>query len=325
MKRASPPVREVLRRGGAARTMTRLAGWMCVACLASPVFAQALTLQDDAGRAISLRAPARRIISLAPSITELLYAAGGGERLVATAEFSDYPPAARKLPRIGTDQRLDLERIVALKPDLVLAWRHGNPQRELDKLTALGIPLFAVEPRRIEDIAPAIERLGRLAGTAATADTAASRFRERLAALRVRHAHATRVRVFYQVWTRPLLTINGEHLISDVLSLCGGNNVFAGQALLVPQLSTESVLAAEPQVIFTARMSETAGDTAARRDPDADAFEPWKPFAALPAVKSGQLWTVPGDLISRPGPRILDGVQAVCDALDGARRGSLRP
>lgn len=297
---------------------------LIAAALALPPLAQAvdgpITVTDDAGRRLTLPRPPRRIISLAPSLTELLYTAGGGDRLVATVEFSDHPPAARQLPRVGTNERLDLERIAVLRPDLILIWRHGNPQRAVDQLTALRIPLYYLEPRRIDDIPLAVERLGRLVGTERPAAAAARAFRDRLAALRRRYAEVVRVPVFYQVWATPLMTINADHLISDVLQLCGGDNLFGSQPMLVPQLSTESVVAANPRAILTARMSAGSADILPQRQPEADVFRIWRRFTSMRAVREGQMWTIPGDTISRPGPRILDGAQAVCGALDGARR-----
>ena len=276
---------------------------------------------DDAGHALALAKPARRVISLAPSLTEMLYEAGGGDRLVGTVEFSDFPPAALKVPRIGNNQKLDLESIVALKADLILVWVHGNATREVDKLATLGIPMVHLDPRRIDDIPRTIERIGVLVGTERTAHEAAQRFQTRYDDLRAHYADRPPVRVFYQVADSPLLTVNDHQIISDVIDLCRGRNVFGKEKQLVPQLSTESVVAANPDVIIAAQLASPDG---AGKSPVRAAKDPslamWAPFSGMSAVKTGQLWLVPGDSISRHGPRILDGAQAICTALDEARK-----
>lgn len=270
----------------------------------------AVEATDDAGNAIVLPAPARRIVSLAPHVAELLFAAGAGDRVVATVEYSDYPPAARAIPRIGGAGGLDLERIVALQPDLIVGWASGNPRHAIERLRSFGFPVYLTEPRRLEDIARHLEHLGRLAGTGAAARAAAERFTSRHRALAARYAARTPVRVFYQVLDPLLITVNGEHLISEVLRLCGGVNVFAGLPVLAPAVGEEAVLQADPAAIL-------AGGTA----------EGWRPWQArwrgrseLAAVKHGALYFIPADLLHRHSPRVIDGAQQVCEALDDARR-----
>ena len=264
---------------------------------------------DDNGETVVLREPARRIISLAPHVTELLYAAGAGDRIVGAVEYSDYPGAARRIPRIGDNVQLDLERIVALKPDLIVVWLHGNAQRQLDKLAKLGIPVFYNEPHRLGDIARSLGQFGRLAGTEAVAARAARAFATREAELRARYAGRAPVRVFYQIWQRPLMTVNGEHLISDVIRLCGGQNVFADLKPLVPVISTEAVLEADPEAIGTAIIDAKAQD----------GLESWKKWPRLTATARGNYFFIPADLISRHTPRILEGAQQMCEHLDVAR------
>ena len=276
---------------------------------------------DDAGRSLRLAQPAKRVISLAPSVTEMIYEAGGGERLVGAVESSDYPPAARKLPRVGSYQQLDLERIASLRPDLIVVWFHGTAAREVEQLAVLGFPIFHLEPRRIEDVPAALERLGRLLGTTPAAESAAQRFRARFAELRSRYAGRPQLAVFYQVADRPLLTTNDQQLISDVIRSCGGHNVFGKEPALVPQVSTESVVAANPDVILTAQIGDGKSDgTHATRAPGDAAFAMWRAFSAMKAVRTGQLWLFPATPISRQGPRILDAVEAVCSAFDEARK-----
>lgn len=268
-----------------------------------------IRLVDDKGETVVLKEPARRIISLAPHVTELLYAAGAGERIVGAVEYSNYPEAAKAIPRVGNNQQLDLERIVALKPDLIVVWLHGNVQRQLDKLLKLGTPVFYNEPHKLGDIAHAIEQFGQLAGTEAVATQAARAFAAREAELRKRYAGRPPVRVFYQIWQKPLMTINGEHLISDVIRLCGGQNVFADLKPLVPVVSTEAVLEAAPEAIGTAIINSKAQD----------GLEGWKKWTHLTATARNNFFLIPTDLISRHAPRILDGAQQMCESLDAVR------
>jgi len=285
--------------------------FMLAAALAliSAAVSAEITLVDDSGRSVTLKQPAQRIISLTPHLTELVFASGAGSHLVGTVEFSDYPAAAKAIPRIGDNALLDLERIVALKPDLILVWQHGSAQRQLDKLLSLGIPVFYNQSDRLSQVARSIEKLGRLAGTEAIASTVAGAFVAREADLRKRYAARPTVRVFYQIWEQPLMTINDDHLISDVIRLCGGQNVMAGLKQLAPVISIEAVLEADPEVI--------AGATA---EPNMrDNLDNWKAWPRILAVKRDNLFVIHTDLISRHTPRILDGAQQLCEQLDAAR------
>ncbi len=282
---------------------------LLVATLALGSAAAEIRVTDDAGRSVSLKQPAQRIISLAPHLTELLFAAGAGGRVVGTVEFSDYPPAAQSIARVGDSAQLDLERIVALKPDLVLVWQDGNAQRQLETLLQLGIPAYYNEPRRLPDIARAIEQLGMLAGTEAAALPAARAFVARAAELRRRYASRAPVTVFFQIWDQPPMTVNGDHLISDVIRLCGGRNVFTGLKLLTPEISTEAVLEADPEAIV--------GVTA--EPGQAGNLNGWKRWPRLKAVARGDLFVIDSDIISRNTPRILDGAEQLCEHLAAAR------
>ena len=321
----NPPVVGMRPQGGRKMMNRRITAFgltrptVTLLCLfAGLAHAAPITIKDDAGHTLTLQAPARRVISLAPSLTEMLFEAGGGDKLVGAVEYSDFPPPALKVPRIGSNQKLDLERIATLKPDLVLVWFHGNAQREVERLRALNIPMFYVEPHGIADIPGALERIGQLMGSERVASAAATKFRARHATLQKENAGRTPVRVFYQIAQKPLLTINDQQIISDVIRLCGGVNVFGKESALVPQLSTESVVAANPDVILTARMGGSGEGSV--RAMDEASLAGWLKFGSLTAVKNKQLWLIPGDAISRHGPRILDGAQAVCHALDDARR-----
>ncbi|MEP7300081.1 MAG: cobalamin-binding protein [Caldimonas sp.] len=278
----------------------------------------AFSVTDDAGRTLRFERPATRLVTLAPSLTELVFAAGGGATIVGTDTSSDFPPEARALPRIGDAGRLDVERILALRPDLVVVWRHGNTARELEQLETAGLRLFRLEPQRLDDVVQAIERLGGVLGSQAVAGPEAARMREVLTAQRRRHAGDPPVRVFYQVWSSPLMTINRSQIVSEVIELCGGRNVFAGLAPLVPQVGTESVLAADPEAILSA--DERGGTALIRRDVEAAPFAVWRRYPRLAALRGGWMYVLNGDAISRQGPRIVGGVAAVCAALDEVRR-----
>jgi len=268
-----------------------------------------IVVTDDAGRQLRLAAPAKRIVSLAPHVTELLYAAGAGDKVVGAVSYSDYPEAATKLPRVGGYNNVDLEAVAALKPDLVVAWKTGNRNGNLDRLAALGIPVYVNEPRELEDVATSLETLGRLAGTQLSAFHAATAFRERQKTLQQRYGKRPVVRTFYQIWNQPLMTVNGEHLISKVIALCGGENVFAGLPQLAPNIGTEAVLAADPEAIVASGMGEARPEW----------LDQWKNWDKLTATQRGNLFFIPPDLIQRHTPRILDGASRLCAQLEEAR------
>jgi iron complex transport system substrate-binding protein len=263
----------------------------------------ALEVRDDYGHAVSLAAPARRIVSLAPHLTELLYAAGAGARVVGALEHSDYPPEARSVPRVGSEAGIDIEALIALRPDLVVAWPNAGSVRTVNRLGELGLPVFRSEPRELADIARTLERFGVLAGTAERATQAAEAFRKRARALEARYSERPKMRVFYQVWDRPLITVNGDHVISKVMRMCGGENVFAALPLIAPQIDREAVVSANPQVIISSGAS----------------LEGWKAFSGLAAVKNAHLYAISPDLIQRHTPRLLDGAERLCILLEQAR------
>jgi iron complex transport system substrate-binding protein len=273
----------------------------------------ALSVTDDTGTAVTLDAPAQRIVSLAPHTTELLFAAGGGARIVGAVSYSDYPPQARAIPRVGDNKALDLERIVALKPDLIVVWRHGNALQQLDRLRDLHVPLYFSDPRKLDDIPATIDKLGTLLGTSSVAARASDAFRRDLANLRTRYASRPAVSVFYQVWDHPLMTLNGDSVMNEVIGLCGGHNVFADLKPLVPTVSTEAVLAANPEVIVTAKAGET------RPEHPLPTLDAWRKWPSITAVARGNLFGIDGDLINRPTPRLALGAAALCEDLDVAR------
>lgn len=251
-----------------------------------------------------------RIVSLAPHITELLFAAGAGAQVVGATEFSDYPAAARGLPRIGDAFRLDYERIVALHPDVAVAWQSGTPAEVIARLEAAGLPVLVLPVQSLGGIATAIEDLGRLAGTSETALAAAARYRHELKRLETEYAGRAEVRVFIELDHQPLFTVSGRHPISEMVSVCGGRNVFESLPGLAPTVDLEAVLAAQPEAILYT-------------GPDDDPARYWQRWPDLAAVRTGNVLRVPPDLVSRSTPRALEGVAAICDAIEGAR--SRRP
>jgi len=268
-----------------------------------------VTVTDDSGNMVRLAAPAKRIVSLSPHITEVLFAAGAGDRIVGAVEYSDYPPQAKKIPRVGGYSRLDLEAIAALKPDLVVAWESGNAAASLAKLKGLGLPVYVTQPDQIADIAKDLERFGKLAGTESVANAEAARFRERYAKLQARYSQRPPVNVFYQVWKQPLVTVNGKQIISDALRLCGGRNVFANLPILAPTVTVEGVIAANPEVIVASGMGESRPEW----------LDDWRRWSSMTAVKLDNLYFVQPELIQRHTPRILDGTEILCGHLETVR------
>jgi len=295
---------------GGVRTVGFVVGFaLIVVIVSAPAWAR-ISLVDAAGAQVALEMSAQRIVSLAPHTTELLYAAGAGDRLVGVVEYSDFPPAARSVPRVGSGLSPDIERIVALSPDLVVGWQSGNSTMAVARLRQLGIPVYLTEPRRLPDIAREIERLGELAGTIETANRASRDFRAKLALIRQRYADRSPQRVFYQLLDPTLLTINDAHLISDALHVCSAENVFGSVGSLVQRVDLESVFAADPDVIIGGGPVAIWESWRTR----------WQAFVALRAVNLGQLYRVDADLLHRQTPRVLAGMTQLCEAIDRARQ-----
>jgi iron complex transport system substrate-binding protein len=267
----------------------------------------AVTVKDDDGNSVTVGKPAQRVISLAPHITELLFAAGGGSHVVGVSAYSDFPEQAKAIAQIGDSRELDLERIVALKPDLVVVWQQGNSERQIEMVRKLGIPIFYSEPRKLDDIPESVRKLGQLMGTENVANPAAAKLREQLASLRHRYANRPPVRSFYQVWDKPLYTLNGQHIVSDALRLCGGENIFASLPVAAPAVSIEAVLQANPEAIFASAEQNEGG------------LGMWKQYRMLTAVRNNNLFTIDGTLLNRAGPRMIAGTAMLCEKLALAR------
>jgi iron complex transport system substrate-binding protein len=266
-------------------------------------------LTDDRGVSVTWSAGPERIVALSPHLVEIAYAAGAGAQLAAAVRFSDYPPDAARLPRVGDAARIDLERVLAIKPDLVLGWRSGNPAGDLQRLERRGFRVFVTEPRRLTDIARVLRLIGTLAHTREVAETAAARFEAELEMLRAKYGGRAPVRVFYEIWHRPLLTVNGAHVISDAIALCGGVNVFSEVPVLTPSVSLEAVLQARPQIIL-------GGSSAMEED---DLASEWRRAPAT-ALREIPVRFVAPDLIQRQTPRLAQGARRICEHIDEARR-----
>lgn len=260
----------------------------------------AVTAIDDNGDQVTLDSPARRIVALAPHAVEMLYAVGAGDALVGAIDGSDYPAAARQLPRVGNYRGVPLEAVLAREPDLVVVWASGTPHALVERLRALGIAVYASEPRALPDIADNLRELGRLSGHAQHGDYQAAVYLARLASLE--QTLDGPPRVFYQLGANPLTTLAGGHIVTQVIRGCGGVALFAEQPVLIAQIGREALIAARPTVILSAA-----------RDDDWRAS--WQRWSLLPAVASGQLYTLEPDSISRPGPRLLEAMGHVCSAL----------
>lgn len=268
-----------------------------------------ISVRDDTGQLVQLKQPPQRIVTLAPHAVELLYAIGAGKRIAGTVAYSDFPEEARRIPVIGGYRALDMEAIAALRPDVIVAWPSGNTAAQVEKLKQLGLPLYLSEPQKISDIANALERLGTLTGNTQNAQQAATQFRQKLEALRSKYQGRSKVRVFYQIWDRPLMSVGGEQIISDVMRQCGGENIFAQLPALTPTVSVETVLQADPDTIIGSGMDN-------RRPVWLD---DWKKWPRLRAVQHNNLYFISADWINRPTPRMLQGVEAMCEILDKVR------
>ncbi|MGI9284528.1 MAG: cobalamin-binding protein [Pseudomonadales bacterium] len=276
--------------------------------LATPSLAE-ISVTDLAGRIVTLDSPAQRIIALAPHIVENTFSAGAGNRLVGVVSYSNYPEAAQHITRVGSHQSWSLEAIVKLKPDLVLMWSSGNGMKTLPALERLGLKVYVSEPRNLQDIPATIRAIGELAGTQASSEPEAQRVEQELAQLAAQYRAAKPVSVFYQVWNKPLQTLNGDHLISDIIELCGGRNAFGDAASLAPKINIESVLERDPQTIVASGMGAARPEW----------LDEWKAYPSLTAVRDNALFFVNPDHIQRPTARVLLGSRVLCEQLASVR------
>lgn len=280
--------------------------WVC----ALGVMAETINVTDARGKTLVLKKPAERIVALAPHIVENLYSAGAGDKLIGVVSYSDYPPEAQELPQVGSYMAINLEQIVAMKPDLIIGWLSGNGPEVATRLERLGLKVYMDEPQSLEDVANSIRDFGKLAGTPAVSAAAVESYTADIAALETEYRQATPVTVLYQIWHEPLQTLNDDHLVGDVIRLCGGKNAFADAVSLAPKINIESVLARNPQVII-------ASGNGNQRPPWLD---DWRRFEQLEAVIHDNLFAVNPDWLQRHTLRILLGAREFCQHLDSARQ-----
>jgi iron complex transport system substrate-binding protein len=264
-----------------------------------------ISVVDDGAHTVRLTTAAKRVVSLAPHITELLYAAGAGHTVVGVSAWSDYPAEAKKLPIVADGTRLDLERIIDLQPDLVIAWKSGSNARQIKRLKKLGLTIFESEPRSFVDIATSIERFAKLTGSS-DGTHAAKTFRENHERLKQRYAGKKTVSVFYQIWPSPLMTLNDKHFIAEVFQLCGAANVFGKLKPLAPSVSAEAVAKANPDAILVTGTESSSLDR-------------WRALPTLKATRLDNVFAVDGTLVNRAGPRLIEGAAQVCERIEIAR------
>lgn len=274
--------------------------------------AHAISLQDDAGQQVTLAKPAQRIVALAPHIAELLFSAGAGDRLVGTVSYSDYPEAAKKIPLVGSYNQVNFEQVLALQPDIIIAWQSGNSSDTLEKLASLHLPVYLSEPKDMQAIARNIRQMGKLAGTETVANAAADAFEQQRDELARANAGKTPVRLFYQVWEDPLYTVGSGHFSRDMFALCGGQNIFADLSDPSPVVTLEAVVARNPQVIL-------GGSHKGERDFNHWARR-WNNWPSIDAVRHKQLYLVDQDIYMRSSPRAILGARDLCRILDEVRQ-----
>lgn len=289
--------------------MTRFIPGALLALALAGVVHAGVAVEDDSGERLVFDAPVQRIVTLAPHLAELVFEAGAGDRLVGTVEWSDYPAAAQKVPRVGDGFRIDVERIVALQPDVILAWGGGTPETSIQRLRELDLPVAVLTPRDIDSIPQQLQWIGRIAGTEALTGPKARQFRAAVERLKKLYADREPLRVFYQISAQPVFTVGGGHTISDAIELCGGENIFADLAPAAHPVSREAVVTRDPDVIIGGHYVGSAEELSG-----------WRRWENLAAVRAGNLFAIDAERIARPALRFIDGLQELCETLETARR-----
>ncbi len=284
----------------------------CFLCSIIPLAygSKAITLVDDIGVTHTFSTPVKRIVSLTPHATELLFAVGAGAQIVGAVDYSDYPKAALKIPRVGGYSGINIEVLMMLKPDVIISWPGGNRRDDLAKIKKLNLPLFASNPKNFAGIASNLQRLGILTGHPQQGQRTAYTLLQKTQKLRQENQHKDKIRVFYQVWDKPLMTLNKQSFIAHAINLCGGVNVFADLPTISAQVSLESVIAAKPEVIITGGHTQQSQQW----------FKKWRNVKGIKAVTLNNLYQIAPDILSRPTPRLYEGTRQLCKALDSARK-----
>jgi iron complex transport system substrate-binding protein len=267
-----------------------------------------LAIPDDTGNTVTLPAIPTRIVSLAPGATEMLFAAGAGKQVIATVEFSDEPVAAKLVPRIGDVVAIDMEKLVALRPEVAVVWPGGGNPAQIEEIGRMGIPLYRQQVNTLADLAGSLRRLGALAGTRAVAEQAARNIETRLATLARTYGNGLHPNVLLEVWNHPIYTVGGTQLMSDALKLCGARNAFGDLHDLAPAIDVEAVVARNPDIIVAAAPPGAGPEWLAD----------WKRFTTLRAVRAGNLITFEDPRLVRLGPSIVDATESLCKALAAA-------
>jgi iron complex transport system substrate-binding protein len=282
-----------------------LAGFACTAFF---VHAETTVVKDDQGVSLRFERAATRIVTLAPSLTELAFTAGAGGSVVGVSAFSDDPPVATARKVVADSAGVNLEALLALKPDLVIAWKSGNKSADIERIRGLKIPVYVAEIARLRDVPRVLRDIGAMARSEQIADLAATVFEDEIAALKTTYASKRKVRVFFEISRQPLMSINGQHAIDEIITLCGGENILKDAPVLVPQISVETLFAKEPAAIIYAA------------DKDGANAAPWERYRGLSAQKRGHIFRVSPNPVLRAGSRMVEGAREVCSAIEAARR-----
>jgi iron complex transport system substrate-binding protein len=263
---------------------------------------------SDESSVLEESAAAQRVVTFAPHLAEIMHVVGAGEQLVGVSAWSDYPREVLELPEVGDAFTVDQEQLSLLRPDLLLVWDSGMPSHTVDELRNLGYRVESITTRGLDDVVAAIRRIGELTGRRGTAEEAAADFSNAFAALREEYRDASAIDVFFQVSARPLYTVNREHFISEIITICGGRNIFDDLEGFAPSVDVEAVVSRDPEVML------------AGADLGEGAFAEWARWPKLAANRYGNQFLLPDETIGRPSPRLVLAGRSVCLALDQARR-----
>lgn len=284
--------------------------FLCCCLYSATGLAENIFVTDYRGSQVVLEKPATRIISLAPHITENIYSAGAGDLIVGVIAYSDFPAQARQHPTIGSAYGISIEKIISLSPDLIIAWSSGISQKALSALEQFDIPIYYDEPKKLEDIAKSVEHIGILTRRSDKSQPVVAQYLYDLNALRQQYSNRPSVGIFYQIWNDPLMTLNGQHIVTNVMQLCGGRNIFSDAAVIAPKISIESVLLRNPDTIITSGEGEALPES----------LRQWQQWPDLAAVKNDHLFLMPPDILQRHSMRLLNAAEILCKHLDDVRK-----
>lgn len=251
----------------------------------------------------------QRIVALAPHIVEMLFDIGAGDEIVGTVDFADFPKAALKIPRIGGYHGIQIEKILALKPDLVIVWKSGNKISDIEQMEKMGLNIIYSQPHKIEDVAQELRKLGKITNHEIQAEAVANRYAHKLKTLRQQYDNIAPMKVFYQLWPEPMRTVNKETLINQLIEVCQGENVFASNPTPYPQIGIENVIVAQPEIIIL------PDEKSNQEQPIID----WHKWPEIPAAKHNRFIRVNADLMHRFSTRMLEGIEDMCEKIDAYR------